>query len=45
MAGAGTDEAVLIELLATRSNAQIKAMKEAYTRLFKKDLEKVINPK
>jgi hypothetical protein len=39
-AGAGTDEEILIEILATRSNAEINAIKTAYAALFKRDLEK-----
>lgn len=42
IAGAGTDEKVLIEILATRSNADIKAIKEKYKTLFKKELEQDI---
>ncbi|VDP69765.1 unnamed protein product [Echinostoma caproni] len=38
--GAGTDEDTLIEILYTRSNAQIKLIKEAYKRIFLgRDLE------
>jgi hypothetical protein len=40
IAGAGTDEEALIEVICTRSNAELKAMKEAYQNLYKKDAEK-----
>lgn len=39
MKGAGTDESVLIEILATRSNADIKAIKAAYETEFSRKLE------
>nr|XP_020734672.1 annexin A13 [Odocoileus virginianus texanus] len=39
MKGMGTDEAVLIEVLCTRTNKEIIAIKEAYQRLFDKSLE------
>lgn len=39
MKGAGTDESVLIEILATRSNADIKAIKAAYQTEFSRSLE------
>ncbi|OBS73928.1 hypothetical protein A6R68_15533, partial [Neotoma lepida] len=39
MKGMGTDEALLIEILCTRSNKEIVAIKEAYQRLFDKSLE------
>jgi hypothetical protein len=38
----GTKEHVLIEILCTRSNAQIAAIKDAYTKLYHKNLEKDI---
>jgi len=39
MAGAGTDEKDIIEILATRSNAEIKEINELYKTLYKKKLE------
>jgi annexin A7/11 len=39
MKGAGTDEALLIEILATRSNADIKAIRAAYETEYKQTLE------
>ena len=36
----GTDEETLAEVLASRTNAQIAAIKEAYTKEFDRDLEK-----
>ncbi|XP_067887095.1 annexin A13-like [Heterodontus francisci] len=38
MKGVGTHEDVLIEILCTRANSQIKAIKEAYKQLFANDL-------
>eukprot|EP00824_Muranothrix_gubernata_P000399 TRINITY_DN1045_c0_g1_i2.p2 TRINITY_DN1045_c0_g1~~TRINITY_DN1045_c0_g1_i2.p2 ORF type:complete len:630 (+),score=168.20 TRINITY_DN1045_c0_g1_i2:24-1892(+) len=42
MAGLGTKESVLIEILATRTNTQIGQIKAAYEKEFKKSLEKDI---
>ncbi|ELK08563.1 Annexin A13 [Pteropus alecto] len=39
MEGLGTDEAVLIEVLCTRTNKEIIAIKEAYQRLFDRSLQ------
>ncbi|KAJ8785012.1 hypothetical protein J1605_007568 [Eschrichtius robustus] len=39
MKGLGTNEAVLIEVLCTRTNKEIIAIKEAYQRLFDRSLE------
>lgn len=38
--GLGTDEAVLVEILCTRSNEEMAALKDAYKKKHKKDLEK-----
>lgn len=40
--GLGTDEGTLIEILCSRSNAEISEIKAAYKKLFKSDLEKDI---
>ncbi|XP_054245232.1 annexin A6 isoform X2 [Indicator indicator] len=37
--GAGTDEKVLIEIMATRNNQEIKAINEAYQEAYHKSLE------
>ena len=39
MRGPGTDEETLIELLCTRTNAGIEAIKEAYSETHGRDLE------
>ncbi|XP_053322420.1 annexin A13 [Spea bombifrons] len=39
MKGAGTNESLLIQILCTRANQQIRAIREAYRRLFDRDLE------
>uniref|UniRef100_A0A673CQQ2 Annexin n=1 Tax=Sphaeramia orbicularis TaxID=375764 RepID=A0A673CQQ2_9TELE len=38
--GLGTDEDTLIEILCSRSNTELKEIKNVYKELFKKDLEK-----
>uniref|UniRef100_UPI00358F82FC annexin A5-like n=1 Tax=Myxine glutinosa TaxID=7769 RepID=UPI00358F82FC len=43
MAGAGTNESCLIEILATRTNEQIKALVEAYETEFEEKLEEKID--
>jgi len=42
MAGLGTNEAILIEILVTHSNRQIRMISAAYRELFAKELEKDI---
>ncbi|XP_073505916.1 annexin A6 isoform X1 [Phyllobates terribilis] len=41
--GAGTDEKVLIEILATRNNQEVRAIDEAYQEAFHKSLEDAIS--
>ncbi|XP_076875984.1 annexin A4 [Brachyhypopomus gauderio] len=41
--GAGTDEACLLEILASRSNAEIRAFTAAYTQEYGKNLEEDIS--
>jgi len=43
VAGLGTDDDQLIETLCTRNNQEIKDMKAAYTRLYKKEIEKDVS--
>lgn len=43
IAGAGTDEKVLIEILATRTNQEIQAINEAYQEAYHKSLEDAIS--
>lgn len=40
MRGAGTDEETLIDILCSRSNAEIEAIKREYQNYYKRDLEK-----
>ncbi|XP_064640662.1 annexin-B12-like isoform X2 [Lineus longissimus] len=40
MKGAGTDENALIEILCTRSNAEVRALKQAFRAVIGRDLEK-----
>ena len=40
MQGAGTNESILVEILASRTNAEILAIRHAYHFLYKRDLEK-----
>ncbi|XP_048578415.1 annexin A7 isoform X2 [Nematostella vectensis] len=40
MRGAGTDEETLIDILCTRSNQEIEAIKREYKEYYKRDLEK-----
>ncbi|CAE45742.1 Annexin [Caenorhabditis elegans] len=40
MEGLGTKESVLIEIMTSRTNAQIQQVRDAYKMLFKKDLER-----
>lgn len=43
MKGLGTDEDVLIEIMCSRNNAEINAIKAAYKTEFKGDLEKALD--
>uniref|UniRef100_A0A8D0KGA2 Annexin n=1 Tax=Salvator merianae TaxID=96440 RepID=A0A8D0KGA2_SALMN len=43
MEGAGTDESVLIEILATRNNQEIQAINEAYKEAYHKTLEDALS--
>jgi hypothetical protein len=40
MSGAGTTESTLIEIMCSRNNDELKAIKDAYKKLYKKDLAK-----
>ncbi|KAJ0003650.1 hypothetical protein NQD34_008748 [Periophthalmus magnuspinnatus] len=40
MAGVGTDEETLLEILCTRTGSELKEIDEVYKKMFKKDLEK-----
>lgn len=42
MAGVGTTESILIEIMATRTNAEIRDIKMAYRMMFGKDLESAL---
>lgn len=41
--GMGTDESSLIDILCTKTNAQMHELKNAYKVMFKKDLEKAVS--
>ncbi|XP_025019725.1 annexin A6 isoform X3 [Python bivittatus] len=43
MEGAGTDESVLIEILATRNNKEIQAINAAYKEVYHKSLEDALS--
>lgn len=38
--GLGTNEKLLIEIMCTRTNQQMHAIKSAYTQMYNRDLEK-----
>lgn len=40
--GLGTDEKALVEVLCSRSNEEMQAMKASYKKLYKKDMEKAV---
>lgn len=40
--GLGTDEKALVEILCSRSNAEMQAMKASYKKLYKKEMEKAV---
>ncbi|MBN3320435.1 ANX13 protein, partial [Atractosteus spatula] len=42
MKGPGTDEDVLVEILCTRTNEEVKAVNNAYNELFERDLQEDI---
>lgn len=42
MKGAGTNEKALIDILCTKTNAQMKEIKEAYKDMYGKELEKAV---
>ncbi|KJE90820.1 Anxa6 protein [Capsaspora owczarzaki ATCC 30864] len=39
MKGLGTNDTTVIEIIATRTNGQIRAIREAYSRVYNRDLE------
>jgi len=43
MAGLGTNQTILIEMLCTKSNSELQAIKEQYKALFTRDLEKALD--
>lgn len=40
ISGVGTDEKCLIEILCSRSNAEIRALRDSYNKMYKRNLEK-----